>query len=463
MGLDDVLGDGQAQAGALAGAGPIRPEEALEDPGQVLRGDAHARVRHLDHHSRRLTLPGRGGLDVGADPDLPTGWGELDGVVHQVGDHLLGALLVRQDPGQAGWQVHHQGDTCPGRLGLEPLHRPQDDFTHRGGGPVEGHLPGLDAGELQQLLHHLGQGVHLRLDPVQEALGRGWIRQGAVPQGLHQGPERGQGRAQLVGDVADEVLADALQLPPLAQIPQDHQVALAEAVPEGGHRHPQGPAIVHLQELALELVLLLALLQQLHHAVIPHHLGEGSADRHRPGQPEQAGEGRVGPLHPPRLVQDQDAVLQVVQDRGHATFLLGQPVHAPLRDGHQPVEGQAELGDLVPGRGGGGLALVLDQLFSHAGQAAEGAGQAFGQDGGQGQGGQEGQGAPGQAQEDQGADGAIQLGDQLGVDVLDGEGLELADGQEGEAEGKEAGQEEEGEGDAPADGSERVHLGCCSL
>ena len=46
VGLDDVLDDGQAQAGAagLAGAGFVNAVEALEDAVEVLGGDAGAEV-----------------------------------------------------------------------------------------------------------------------------------------------------------------------------------------------------------------------------------------------------------------------------------------------------------------------------------------------------------------------------------------------------------------------------------
>ena len=46
VGLDDVLDDGQAQAGAaqLAAAGPVDAVESLEDPRQVLAGDAAAAI-----------------------------------------------------------------------------------------------------------------------------------------------------------------------------------------------------------------------------------------------------------------------------------------------------------------------------------------------------------------------------------------------------------------------------------
>ena len=46
MAVHDLLGDGQAQAGAagLAGAGLVHPVKALEDPAPVLLGNADAEI-----------------------------------------------------------------------------------------------------------------------------------------------------------------------------------------------------------------------------------------------------------------------------------------------------------------------------------------------------------------------------------------------------------------------------------
>jgi len=44
VGQDDVFGDGQAQSGAAAAAGPVGLVETLEDAGQIVSGDAHASV-----------------------------------------------------------------------------------------------------------------------------------------------------------------------------------------------------------------------------------------------------------------------------------------------------------------------------------------------------------------------------------------------------------------------------------
>src|SRR5439155_27273736 len=66
MGLDQVLDDCQAEAGAPFMAGPARVDsiESLEDPRQVIGGDAGAGV--ADSHDRVVSNALRGDADAAA-------------------------------------------------------------------------------------------------------------------------------------------------------------------------------------------------------------------------------------------------------------------------------------------------------------------------------------------------------------------------------------------------------------
>ena len=90
--LDDVAGDGQAQAGPAALAADARPVdlvEPLEDArlGRPRDADAVVRDRH-DDVRRHRSHGHRDGAPVGA---------ELDRVVEQVDEDLLEARLVAPD------------------------------------------------------------------------------------------------------------------------------------------------------------------------------------------------------------------------------------------------------------------------------------------------------------------------------------------------------------------------------
>ena len=91
MGFDEVLGDGEAEAGAadFAEAGDVHAVEAFEDARLVGLGDADAGVGD-----------GEGdfvGVGGGADHNLAARGSVLDGVVEQVLENLREAAAVRGD------------------------------------------------------------------------------------------------------------------------------------------------------------------------------------------------------------------------------------------------------------------------------------------------------------------------------------------------------------------------------
>jgi len=86
--LDDVFGDGKAEAGAplMAGAGAVLLAEGLEELRQEDLVHAYAGVP--DHEAQGGLVP-----EAGDQPDLESdpaaGGRELDGVAEDVDDHLL--------------------------------------------------------------------------------------------------------------------------------------------------------------------------------------------------------------------------------------------------------------------------------------------------------------------------------------------------------------------------------------
>src|SRR3990170_1299136 len=91
VGFDDSLGDGQAEAGAASAAVArfLAAVEAVEDPRQVVVGNAVTAVEHVDPDAAWQLLD--------AEQDRPTGGGVADGVVNQVVDDAQDARFVEQD------------------------------------------------------------------------------------------------------------------------------------------------------------------------------------------------------------------------------------------------------------------------------------------------------------------------------------------------------------------------------
>jgi len=195
-----VLGDGQAQSGAASAAGTVGLVEALKDARQVLCRDAHAGVPYRDDHLFTCGLR--------ADHDGAPRRRELARVVHQVGDHLPRPLDVGQycrDPGR-----HLDGQIQPRSLRLRPklLDGREEQVGHGRGAQAQRRLPRLDARQLQQLLDHLGQGIHLPIHAFEKALGGRRVLERPTAQRIHQGLQAGEGRAQLVGEVGHKVTPD---------------------------------------------------------------------------------------------------------------------------------------------------------------------------------------------------------------------------------------------------------------
>ena len=91
VGEHDVLGDGEAEAGAsgFAGAGFVDAIEAFEQAREMLGGDAGAEI--LDEEFDGV------GNGAGAENDASAGWAVFHGIVDQVGKNLVDGFAVGED------------------------------------------------------------------------------------------------------------------------------------------------------------------------------------------------------------------------------------------------------------------------------------------------------------------------------------------------------------------------------
>ena len=91
--LDEALGDGEAETGSaeLAGGRSVRLDEGVEEPLGALRLDADARVLDLELEAAAAFVGGP--LHAESDRTLSR---ELDGVAHEVGEHLAQPVRVAE-------------------------------------------------------------------------------------------------------------------------------------------------------------------------------------------------------------------------------------------------------------------------------------------------------------------------------------------------------------------------------
>ena len=202
MGLDQLLSDGQPQPRLPVGprAGLVATPEALEDIGQICRGDARPRVGHPDLHSAVHPPDGHG--------DPTSSRGVAQSVDQQIAQHLLQPVGIRLHGRQSGGQVRDQFDPLLRRLGTEVACGPLDQLLHLGRLFLDGQLPRLNQGQFPQIFHQTGE-EHTLLVDGGDILGRG--REDAIQQSLQVALNDAERGAQLVGDVGHHVAAQLLR------------------------------------------------------------------------------------------------------------------------------------------------------------------------------------------------------------------------------------------------------------
>src|ERR1039458_259308 len=204
VGQDDVLDDGQAEAGAagLAGACFVDAVEALEDAIEVLGGDAGAEV--LDGE---FDFGGNIGLkQPRADANPAAGFAVLEGVLNEVAEDLVHGVGIGQDQriGRAGRFEFDPGVDDDSAQGL-------DGVLDQGAGPRglqrELVVRALDAGQGQQILNKAVHAGGVLEDDAEELAGGFGAGIRVLDQRLDVALDGGERGAQLVADVGDKVAA----------------------------------------------------------------------------------------------------------------------------------------------------------------------------------------------------------------------------------------------------------------
>lgn len=215
--LDDR--EPQTRAAGGTGAGEVHAVEALEDALLVLVGDADALIGHGD-----LDVVSAGcGHPAGGYAHSGTGGRVVDGVLDKVAQG--GGQLTPVPPDvQVGGAAGGHGDLLGAGLVPTAVDGLGDQFVHADGfGVLEGVVV-LDPGEVDQLLHQVGEPRGLDLHTAGEALHRLRVV-GRVHDGLGEEGESADRRLQLMAHVRDEVASYRFDAAGLGEVldQQEHQ------------------------------------------------------------------------------------------------------------------------------------------------------------------------------------------------------------------------------------------------
>ena len=199
MHIQNVLHNGQPQAGAHLGPLVLLVHlvVALPDVFQLLRGDALAGVGDGHPH---LALPQ---LLTQGDGLVLARVG--DGVVHQVVHHLGDFQLVGVHPHLLPVE---EGEVVIRQLVI-PVQNAPYAFRKVEAGLFQGQHAGLQLGEVQQVVDQVGQPFRLVDDNLHVFRG---VLPRQIPHDLAVALNHGQGGAQVVADVGQQIPAQALHL-----------------------------------------------------------------------------------------------------------------------------------------------------------------------------------------------------------------------------------------------------------
>ena len=232
-GLDQPARDRQPQsrAGMASRQGAVDLGEALEQAAFKLRRHAHARVDHLDAQHA---------VGIGNAGPHPAKVSELDGVGHEIEEHLAQPHGVRLDAaGQVRLEAGVKIQSLARRLDPDQIQGLFHEFDQGEGLFVQVDLACLDAGEAQYVVDYGEQRLAAGVDAVDKGAGAGGhVRHSAQEPGEAQ--NAGQGRADLVAHIREKFgLGPCARLGLLA-FAQQGRLAFFQLRPFGGDAHGEG-------------------------------------------------------------------------------------------------------------------------------------------------------------------------------------------------------------------------------
>jgi len=201
--VQELLHQGQADAGPAAPlpAVVLHLVEPIEDAAELPLGDADAGV--LDREPEAVVPPAAADRDAAGVVLPPVGVAERVG--EEVQDHLLQLLHVHRDGEDGHRRLEAERDVLALRQPPPALHQLPHHGHHVHGLQAELLVPGVEAGEVEQRADLAQQPLGVAQGQLQVLAQLGRQRAGAAQRRLQRGDDQGEGRAELVGDVGEEV------------------------------------------------------------------------------------------------------------------------------------------------------------------------------------------------------------------------------------------------------------------
>ena len=203
VGFDGAADDGEAEAGAFDGLAMVfvATEEAFEDEGDVVRGDADA-----------VVAEGEGALVPGPAAREANGQGAtgvfFDGVFEEVGENLVPIETITVERATGGWEIEIEVDLSIFEHGGEVVDGVLDATTDVEGFDVEGGADRFQAGDGEHVLDDANEALTMFFHDGEAVTGGGGVVDETVLEGFDVALDDGQGGAKLMGGVGDEVFAD---------------------------------------------------------------------------------------------------------------------------------------------------------------------------------------------------------------------------------------------------------------
>lgn len=316
MGLDDVLHDGEAETGAalFAGSRGIHAVEAFEDAVQGFAGDAGSVVGDPEFGA------GGTGIGLGANGDAAAGAAVLDGVVDEVEKDLLKAVEVHAE-GKVFRDDIDELDLAVSGAGREVFEDAGDEGMEFAGLTVHDDLAGFELGDGEEILDEEGEAVGVFFDGLEEAEGDFGIVSGAVDEGFDVAFDEGEGGAEFVGDIGDELAAGAFEFLEAGDVVEDEDdEAMARVAVAGGggvDLEDAGMGAVEFEFVAEGLAFEAGALGEFLEFMAAEGLDEGAA-AHVVGKGEDLLEGTVDPLDTGVGAEDEESLDHAIEGGGLA-------------------------------------------------------------------------------------------------------------------------------------------------
>lgn len=204
-GLDEVLDDGESEAGPslVAGAVAIDAVETFEDSGELVSGDADAGVFDFDDSMAGFRAP--------AECHGTARVGVFDGVAEKVIEDFLEGFIFGEEDDRFGRRLGVKSDLFALSGLLLPREAGGDDSLEGDGDELELLAVGFAAGEGEHVMNERFESEGALIDHLEESVADLDIVSSAVQECFDTGLNGGERGFQFMRGIGDEFLSDGFE------------------------------------------------------------------------------------------------------------------------------------------------------------------------------------------------------------------------------------------------------------